>query len=228
MRLICGSSRTTDVTRTSCEVIKGIISTPTVSDFAWRKGSLLKFGSSAMTTSFNTTPPLSNETSILPMVTWRPTASLALLSTIGRSFSALIRKGIARMAMTMRATMLPKMIQSFFMERPLPAQNRGSRLCYAHCGWKKKLGGSSYSLSGGAHQRQCGHIIGLVSAKTGNVQAGSKSRRLFLMGFDRLQDHLAHSVGTGKPTMTQYVLHAIDPEIVIRALGLDDSARYEH
>src|SRR6266478_2976877 len=81
------------VTLSFREKMKGHNSALTVSDFARRKGDLLKAGWSAMERSLAVTPPDRIENFRSPSLTSRPSPWLSLASSIGRNWLALTRNG---------------------------------------------------------------------------------------------------------------------------------------
>ena len=84
-RLISGWFNVNSVTLSVFEKISGIISTPTLSDFAWMNGDLLNCGSSAMEISSAETPPESSDSVRFPTLTSRPRApSTPIQASAGR------------------------------------------------------------------------------------------------------------------------------------------------
>ena len=73
----------TSVTLSVFERIRGINSTPTLTDFAVKNGELLYFGSSAMDRLSAPSAPLKSDRLRLPTSTFRPNAAEALCSIVG-------------------------------------------------------------------------------------------------------------------------------------------------
>src|SRR5690349_13935933 len=90
---ISGLSSVISVTCKVLERISGITSTPTFSDLARIKASLLKVGSSAIDRSSAETLPDRMERLRLPTLTWRPSALVSSDSSLGRKLFTLIKKG---------------------------------------------------------------------------------------------------------------------------------------
>src|SRR5499425_3188184 len=103
------------VTLRLLEKISGIISTPTLSDLAVRKGEGLNFGSSPMERFFAVSEPEKRERLRSPSWTLRPSASEAVCSMVGRKLLTGIRNGATRRRTTMTATMMPMILS----ERPM-------------------------------------------------------------------------------------------------------------
>jgi hypothetical protein len=81
------------VTFSCLEKISGIISTPTLNDFAVKNGDGLNFGSSPMERFFAVSAPPSSDKLKSPTCTLRPRASDAFSSMVGRKRFTGIRKG---------------------------------------------------------------------------------------------------------------------------------------
>src|SRR5450432_1199866 len=119
-RAISGLSSVISVTCKALEKISGITSTPTFSDLARMKASLLKAGSSAIERSSAETLPERIERLRLPTLTSRPSASVSADSSLGRKLFTLIRKGSA-MTMTRRtAITIPIIFSAFMTGTPSP------------------------------------------------------------------------------------------------------------
>src|SRR6267143_1016933 len=117
-KVISGWSSAMSVTRSSLEVIKGMISTPTFRDFAVTNGVVPNAGSSAIAMLSAVTVPVRRERLRLPTLTWRPRASLAVASSLGRKLFTLTRKGIAIRITTSIATPIPTILRMRFMMFP--------------------------------------------------------------------------------------------------------------
>src|SRR5713101_6185843 len=115
---ISGSSMTNSVTLSCLLKIRGINSTPTLSDFALINGALLNLGSSAMESWSARTPPENRLRLKLPTVTGRPRASLSLDSICGRKLLTFTRKGSAMAATSSTATTIPMIFRAVFTAIP--------------------------------------------------------------------------------------------------------------
>src|SRR5256885_248962 len=97
------------------EKISGIISTPTFSDLAVRKGEGLNFGSSAMERFSAESEPLRSERLILPNCTLRPRAAEAFSSIVGRNWLTGIKNGVTRTSTTSTPTAMRTIFNVLFM-----------------------------------------------------------------------------------------------------------------
>ncbi len=80
----CGLSMTTPVTLSVFDMMRGMTSTPTLTDFAVRNGAELNFGSSAIARLSAPSEPLKSDRLRLPTSTLRPRAAEACCSISGR------------------------------------------------------------------------------------------------------------------------------------------------
>src|SRR5450432_583325 len=86
----------TSVTMRFFEKISGIISTPTFTDLAVRKGDVLNLGSSAIERLSAPRPPLNSDRLRLPTSTLRPNAVEAFCSMVPRNWFTGIKNGATR------------------------------------------------------------------------------------------------------------------------------------
>ena len=114
-RLISGWFRVRWVTCSVFVKISGISSTPTLRDFAWTNGDLLKAGSSAMEMSSAATLPVNSESERFPTLTGRPSAAVRSDSILGRKELASMKKGIAITMTMITATTMAAIFKLRFM-----------------------------------------------------------------------------------------------------------------
>src|SRR6266478_4617909 len=119
-KAISGLSSVISVTCKALEKIRGITSTPTFSDLARMKGSLLNAGSSAIDKSSAETLPERMERLRLPTLTSRPSASVRADSSLGRKLFTLIKKGRAMATSRRTTTMIPIIFSAFITGTPSP------------------------------------------------------------------------------------------------------------
>src|SRR6266446_8493322 len=105
----------TPVTLRVFEKIKGIISTPTLRDFAVRKGEELNLGSSPMERFSAESEPLSSERLMFPSCTLRPSAAEVFSSMVGRNWLTGIKNGATRTSTTNTPTTMRTIFNVLFM-----------------------------------------------------------------------------------------------------------------
>src|SRR6267142_313640 len=106
-----------EVTLSCLEKINGISCTPTFTEAAFRNGSLLKAGSSAIVISLALAPPLRRDASSLPICTGRLSAAESFFSKSGRKLSTLMNNGTAMMTSRSTPTTIPEITSKRFMGR---------------------------------------------------------------------------------------------------------------
>src|SRR5258707_4179140 len=92
-----------------------MISTPTFSDLAVRKGAELNLGSSPMESASAESEPLIRERLILPNCTLRPSAAEAFSSIVGRNWLTGIKNGATRTSTTNTPTTMRTIFNVLFM-----------------------------------------------------------------------------------------------------------------
>src|SRR5229473_3448346 len=97
-----------------------MISTPTFSDLAVRKGAELNLGSSPMESASAESEPLISERLKLPSSTLRPSAAEAFSSMVGRNWLTGIKNGATRTSTINTPTTIRTIFNAFFMATSKP------------------------------------------------------------------------------------------------------------